>query len=329
MARLFRLLCFCFVLELTVFVVFARMRGNLRKEGMHRMSNRQILLSADTPCDIGDELKTRYQVSLFPLHIILDEKQYTDGVDITSADLYRAWWEQKLLPRTAAINPEEYVHYFLPYLQNGNDILHISLGSGLSSCYQNAQIAAEQLKELGNVYVIDSCSLSTGFGLLVCEAGERIKKGMGVEQIVREVTALIPNTRASFILDTLEFMRAGGRCSSITQIGAALMNLKPTIIVRNDRQGSMVVGKKYMGKLAPSLIKYVDDQLKDRTDLILDRVFITHSGMDDHSIVDQIAVRIRELQPFQEIIETNASCTISSHCGPNTLGVLFLTKPES
>ena len=292
------------------------------------MSKRPILLSADTPCDIGDELKARYQVSLFPLHIILDEKQYTDGVDITSADLYKAWWERKSLPRTAAINPEEYEQYFSPFLKQGFDIIHVSLGSGLSSCYQNAQIASELLKEQGNVFVIDSCSLSTGFGLLVCEAGERVKKGMDAEQIVHEVTALVPYTRASFILDTLEFMRAGGRCSSITQIGAALMNLKPTILVRNDRQGSMVVGKKYMGKLAPSLMKYVDDQLKDRTDIVLDRVFITHSGMDDHAIVDQIANHIRELQPFGEIIETQASCTISSHCGPNTLGVLFLTKPE-
>lgn len=292
------------------------------------MSKRPILLSADTPCDIGDELKARYQVSLFPLHIILDEKQYTDGVDITSADLYKAWWERKSLPRTAAINPEEYEQYFSPFLKQGFDIIHVSLGSGLSSCYQNALIAADFLKEQGNVYVIDSCSLSTGFGLLVCEAGERAKKGMDAKQIVQEVTALAPYTRASFILDTLEFMRAGGRCSSIAQIGAALMNLKPTILVRNDRQGSMVVGKKYMGKLAPSLMKYVDDQLKDRTDIVLDRVFITHSGMDDHAIVDQIANHIRELQSFREIIETQASCTISSHCGPNTLGVLFLMKPE-
>ena len=292
------------------------------------MSKRPILLSADTPCDIGDELKARYQVSLFPLHIILDEQQYTDGVDITSADLYKAWWERKSLPRTAAINPEEYEQYFSPFLKQGFDIIHVSLGSGLSSCYQNALIAADFLKEKGDIYVIDSCSLSTGFGLLVCEAGERAKKGMDAKQIVQEVTALAPYTRASFILDTLEFMRAGGRCSSIAQIGAALMNLKPTILVRNDRQGSMVVGKKYMGKLAPSLMKYVDDQLKDRTDIVLDRVFITHSGMDDHSIVDQIANHIRELQSFGEIIETQASCTISSHCGPNTLGVLFLTKPE-
>ncbi len=293
------------------------------------MPDQKIVLSADTPCDVGEELKARYQVSLYPLHIILDGKQYTDGLDITSAQLYEAWWKHKLLPRTAAINPEEYQSYFAAFLDQGYDVIHISLGSGISSSNANAQIAADALKDKGNVYVIDSCSLSTGFGLLVCEAGERIKAGMPAEQVAKEVSALTQDTRASFILDTLEFMRAGGRCSSIAQIGATLMNLKPTIIVKNDRQGSMVVGKKYMGKLAPSLMKYVDDQLKDRTDLVLDRVFVTHSGMDDPAIIEKVVARIRELQPFQEVFVTQASCTISCHCGPNTLGVLFLTKPGS
>ena len=293
------------------------------------MPDQKIVLSADTPCDVGEELKARYQVSLYPLHIILDGKQYTDGLDITSAQLYEAWWKHKLLPRTAAINPEEYQSYFAAFLDQGYDVIHISLGSGISSSNANAQIAADALKDKGNVYVIDSCSLSTGFGLLVCEAGERIKAGMPAEQVAKEVSALTQDTRASFILDTLEFMRAGGRCSSIAQIGATLMNLKPTIIVKNDRQGSMVVGKKYMGKLAPSLMKYVDDQLKDRTDLVLDRVFVTHSGMDDPAIIEKVVARIRELQPFQEVFVTQASCTISCHCGPSTLGVLFLTKPGS
>lgn len=293
------------------------------------MSDRKILLSADTPCDVGPVLKERYGVSLFPLHIILDEKQYTDGVDITAGEIYRAWWDHKLLPRTAAINPEEYVEYFKPFLQQGYDVLHISLGSGLSSCYQNAKIAGELLSCEGRVFVIDSCSLSTGFGLLVCEAGERIHKGMPIEQVYAEVTALQPDTRASFILDTLEFMRAGGRCSSITQIGAALMNIKPTILVKNDRQGSMVVGKKYFGKLESAIMKYVEDQLKGRTDIILDRVFITHSLLDDPTLAKRVADKIQEFQPFKEIHDTDASCTISSHCGPNTLGVLFLVKPGS
>ena len=237
--------------------------------------------------------------------------------------------DPKPLSRPAAIHPEEYYSYFLPFLEQGYDILHISLGSGLSSCNQNAKIAAEQLAEKGKVLVIDSCSLSTGFGLLVCEAGERINAGMPFEQVYAEVSALVMDTRASFILDTLEFMRAGGRCSSITQISAAVLNIKPTILVKNDRQGSMVVGKKYIGKLESAIMKYVEDQLKDRTDLVLDRVFITHSLLTDQTLSERVADKIRELQPFKEIFDTDASCTISSHCGPNTLGVLFLVKPGS
>lgn len=286
------------------------------------------MLSADTPCDIGAELKQRYQVSLFPLHILLEDKQFTDGLDITLSDLYNAWWERKVLPRTAAINQEEYVSYFRPKLAEGYDIIHISLGSGISSSHQNAQIAAETLASEGSVYVIDSRSLSTGFGLLVCEAGERVLRGMDAAQIVSEVRALVPYTNASFILDTLEFMRAGGRCSSITQISAAMFNIKPTILVKPDRNGGMIVGRKYMGKLEAALLKYVKDQLKGRSDIVPDRVFVTYSTMDS-ALVNKVTAYVKSLQPFHEVIVTRASCTIGAHCGPNCLGVLFLTKPEA
>ncbi len=292
------------------------------------MSQRGIVLSADTPCDIGSELKARYHVSLFPLHILLGDEQFTDGVDITAEQIYAAWREKKILPRTAAINPEEYRSYFLPFLEQGYDVLHISLGSGLSSSYQNAQIAAESLANAGKVYVVDSCSLSTGFGLLVCEAGERIKRGLDIQTIHDEIVALAPCTRASFVLDTLEFMRAGGRCSSVAQLSAALMNIKPSILVKNEQQGGMGVGKKYVGRLEHAMLKYVDNQLAGRSDIVLDRVFITHSTMDE----DRVAVivsRVRQLQPFREVFVTTASCTISAHCGPNCLGVLFMVKPEA
>jgi DegV family protein with EDD domain len=223
------------------------------------MPDHKIVLSADTPCDIGEELKARYAVSLYPLHIILDEKQYTDGYDITSRN-YTKPGGSTAFSAYRRHQSRRVPSYFQAFLDQGLDVIHISLGSGISSSHAHALIAAIALKDSGNVYVIDSSSLSTGFGLLVCESGERIKAGLPAKQIVEEVSALTQDTRASFSLDTLEFMRAGGRCSSITQIGAALMNIKPTILVKNDRQGSMVVGKKYMGKLAPSLMKYVDDQ---------------------------------------------------------------------
>lgn len=284
---------------------------------------RKILLSADTPCDIGDELKERYQVSLYPLHIILEGKQYTDGLDISPDMLYEAWYERKELPKTAAINPGEYADYFRSLVEQGYDVLHISLGSGLSSSCQNAKLAAEAFE---GVRVIDSRNLSTGFGHLVCEAGERIRAGMPIEQIVQEVEALVPGVSASFVLDTLEFLHAGGRCSSLAHLSANLLNLKPCIAVQVSEGGGMTVGKKYVGKLPRVLKKYVQDQLEGRTDLLLDRVFITHSGIDA-AILEDIRTQVLALQPFREVCITRASCTISAHCGPNTLGVLFITRP--
>lgn len=285
---------------------------------------KKILLSADTPCDIGAELKERYQVSLYPLHILLGGQQYTDGQDIRPEDLYRAWYDRRELPKTAAINPEEYAAYFRPFVEQGYEVLHISLGSGLSSSFQNASIAASSLE---GVHVVDSRNLSTGFGHVVCEAGERIRAGMPVEQIVSELETLIPCVHASFVLDTLEFLHASGRCSSLAHISANLLNLKPGIEVQVAEGGRMSVGKKYVGKLPRVLKKYVADQIADRDDLLLDRVFVTHSGMN-LAFVEEIRDLVLSLQPFREAFITQASCTISAHCGPNTLGVLFITKPN-
>lgn len=285
---------------------------------------KKILLSADTPCDIGAELKERYQVSLYPLHIILEGKQYTDGLDIAPDMLYQAWYERKALPKTAAINPEEYVSYFRPFVDQGYEVLHISLGSGLSSSYQNAKLAADGMD---GVHVIDSRNLSTGFGHLVCEAGERIRAGMPIGQIVQEVEALVPHVSASFVLDTLEFLHASGRCSSLVHLSANLLNLKPGIAVQVSEGGRMTVGKKYIGKLPRVLKKYVQDQLEGRDDILLDRVFITHSGIDE-AIAEEMRALVLSLQPFREAFITRASCTISAHCGPNTLGVLFITKQK-
>ena len=290
------------------------------------MSERKILLSADMPCDIGPELTERYSVSLFPLHILLGDKQYTDGLDINPPEIFDTWYRTKELPRTAAINPREYETYFTEWIDKGYDILHVSIGSGISSSYQNAKLAAETLG--GEIYVIDSKSLSTGFGLLVCEAGERIKAGMPLHQIYDEVSALVDRTSASFVLDTLEFLHAGGRCSSLAHISAALMQIKPSIFVRQELGGAMTVGKKYMGRLDRAMLKYVDDLLKDRTDIVLDRVFITDSTVIAPEICEAVKQRILELQPFREVFHTHASCTISCHCGPGCLGVLFLTKEQ-
>ena len=283
---------------------------------------RKVILSADSSCDLGPQLIEQHHVHLFPFTILLDGKAYTDGQDITPDDLYRAWWEKKQLPKTAAVNVAQYDEHFRQWTEQGYDVIHISLGSALSSAHQNALLSARQL---GHVYVIDSCSLSTGAGLLVLQAADRIRQGLPAERIYQEVKALTPKVQASFLLDTLEFMHAGGRCSAVTRLGANMLHIKPCIQVHADDNGSMGVGKMYRGKLVRCLKRYVEDVLAKPDSIDTSRVFITHSGIDQ-SIIDLVRQTIEQLVNFKETYITRAGCTISSHCGPNTLGVLFLQK---
>ncbi len=283
-----------------------------------------VKLIADSSCDIGPELAKRYDVDFVHIHVRLNGNEYHDGVDITHTDIYANYEQNHTLPSTCAVNIDEYESVFRPYVEQGYDVVHISLGSGLSSTCSNANLAAG-LFDPGRVFVIDSKSLSSGAGILVCECGERVKKGYPAKQIFEEVSPLADRISASFILDDLEYLHAGGRCSGLAQFGASLMNLKPCITVRNDLYGSMSVGKKYMGSYKRSALKYVETMLKDRTDIALDRCFITHSDTDP-DVLDAMRSLALELQPFTEFHITHTSATITAHCGPNTTGLMFLTK---
>ena len=283
-----------------------------------------VKLIADSSCDIGPELAKRYDVDFVHIHVRLNGNEYLDGVNITHKEIYANYEEKHTLPSTCAMNIDEYAAVFRPYIEKGYDIVHVSLGSGLSSTCGNARLAAEMFGP-DRVFVIDSKSLSTGSGHIVCECGERIKKGLGAKQIYGEVTPITDKVSASFILDDLKYLHAGGRCSGLAQFGASLMNIKPCIMVRNDLFGSMTVGKKYMGSYKRSALKYVENMIKDRTDIVLDRCFITHSGSDPE-VLEAMKALSAELQPFKEIHITHASATICAHCGPNTTGILFITK---
>lgn len=282
---------------------------------------KKVILSADSTCDLDDNIKERYEVHCQPLHIHLDDKLYKDGVDITPDDIYETFQKQRILPKTSAPNPQEYIDYFKQWTDKGYEVVHISLGSGISSSFQNASVAAE---ELGNVYPIDSGNLSTGMGLLVIEVAERIAKGMPAEQIYEEVNMLKSKVHASFVIDTLTYLHEGGRCSSIAAFSANLLNIKPCVEVDN-KSGNMNVGKKYRGSLPKAFKRYTLDKLKNQSDLKLDRIFITHSGTSPENI-DIVRKTIEKTVNFKEILVTRAGCTISSHCGPNTLGVLFMTN---
>lgn len=289
---------------------------------MLKMAQRKVILSADSTCDLGEELKARYDVQYYPFHVILEGKDYQDNVDIHIEDIFQAYYDRKALPRTAAINVEEYVEYFRPWVEQGFDVLHFCLGGALSSAQRNCVLAARELG--GHVFPIDSCNLSTGISLQIIEAGERIRAGMSAAEIAQAMKEIIPHCHASFILDTLEFMRAGGRCSTIAAVGANLLALKPCIEVDNS-DGSMHVGKKYRGNLKKVLPQYVRDKLTQYDRIKRDHLFITYSSIDP-SYVELVRQAVLDVMDFKEIHVTTASCTIASHCGPNTLGILFETE---
>lgn len=287
----------------------------------------KIILSADSTCDLGQELKSRYDVHYYPFHIILEEKDYQDNVDITVKEIFAAYYDRKALPRTAAINVSEYVDYFKDWVNQGFDVIHLNLGGAISSAHKNCVLAAQELRESGapgQVYPIDSFSLSTGIALQVIDAGDMIRAGLPAGEIAQRLERNRPNVHASFILDTLDFMRAGGRCSTVAAVGANLLSLKPCIEVDNS-DGSMHVGKKYRGALGKVLKSYVKDKLAQYPNIKRDHIFITYSNISQE-LEDLVREAIRETMDFGEIHATKASCTIASHCGPNTLGILFETE---
>ncbi len=280
-----------------------------------------IVLCADSTCDLSQDLIERYNVHILPLHVNLDGNTYADGVDMTPDEIYDVYRQKKILPTTAATNTVEYEEFVAPFIEAGNDVIYVNLGSGISVTHNNCRMAAE---ETPGLYVIDSGNLSTGMGHVVIAAAERIAAGMPVEQIVEEVRAFTKKVEASFVLDTLEFLHKGGRCSALAMLGANVLKLKPCIEVNNE-DSTMSVGKKYRGTLDKVLAEYVKDRLEGRDDIRTDRIFITHSGISEERI-QLVRDAVAQYKQFDEVLVTRAGCTISAHCGPNTLGILFVRK---
>lgn len=277
------------------------------------------VITSDSTTDLSRELRERYNVSVMPLKITLGDNIYTDGVDITPDDIYAHHDKTGELPKTSATNVGDCLEFFKPFTDAGKTVIHFTISSEMSSTYNNACLAAE---ELGNVYVIDTKNLSTGGGLLVVAAAEMLNAGLSAKETVEKTRALVPCVDASFVIDSLEYLYKGGRCSALAMFGANLLKLKPCIQVKD---GKMDVAKKYRGKFSEVLKQYVKDKISDYSDIELDRVFITHAGCDPE-LVNEIVELVRKEVPFKEVFMTRAGCTVSSHCGANTLGVLFIRK---
>ena len=277
----------------------------------------KIIITSDSTTDLSPELREEYGVVLMPLVVSLNDVNHIDGVDITPEDIYRNYELNKTLPKTAAANPADCEEFFRKFVEQGYSVIHFTISSEMSSTYQNSVIAAEEFE---NVYVVDSRNLSTGGGLLVLRAAELAQRGMRAGMIAEECRRLAPYVDASFVIDSLEFLHKGGRCSTVALLGANLMNFKPCIVVKD---GKMSVGKKYRGKYDQVLLKYIEDRVGDGSDIDKSHVFITHAGCDDE-VVEACVAKLKSLGDYPNVHVTRAGCTVSSHCGRNTLGVLFI-----
>lgn len=278
-----------------------------------------IKITSDSTCDLSPELIAEYQIEVFPLHVDKGGKFYRDGVDILPSDIFAHVDAGGNLCSTAAINIDEYHTRFAALSKQYDAVVHINISSDFSSCYQNACLAAS---EFSNVYVIDSRNLSSGHGHVVIEACKMAKTCTDVEKMVEDLKELTSRVEASFILNRLDYMVKGGRCSTVAALGANLLKLKPCIEVKD---GKMRVCKKYRGSYLKCLESYVTERLAGRDDIIYDRLFITYSSASQEEL-EVVHKVVERCAPFTQVIETHAGCTVCCHCGPQTLGVLFIRK---
>lgn len=282
----------------------------------------RIMISADSPADFPKELIDRYDVRIAPLHVILDGVSYNDGVDITPEDIFSRYDSEKILPSTSAVSISEYSEFFKGILNEGyTDIIHLCMSSEMSSTYQNAVIASEDME---NVRILDSRNITSCISMLALKACRLRDTGFSAKEIYERISDMRDKVSGSFIIDKLEFLKKGGRCSGIAALGANVLGIKPCIEIAG---GKMSPGKKYRGKTEVCQLKYVSDRIAQFQDNIdTDILFITSTHGFDPQQIENIKKEIRKKIKFKEVIINTAGCVISAHCGKNTMGIIFMTK---
>lgn len=278
-----------------------------------------IKITSDSTCDLSQQLLESHHITLTPLIVMKGGQEFIDGETITPADIFAHVAAGGALCTTAARSVGYYQDVFGQFAREYDGVLHISLSSEISSSYQNACLAAQ---EFDNVRVVDSRNLSTGQGLVVLEACRLAASAASLEELVQALEDFVPRVEVSFVVDKLDYLVKGGRCSSAAALGANLLNLKPCIQVRD---GKMSVCKKYRGNFTKCLLSYIHDRLDGREDLDPGMVFVTHTPIDE-DCRKAVLEAVRSAGAFHTVCETTAGCTISCHCGPGTLGVLFVRK---
>ena len=281
---------------------------------------RKVSIISDSTCDLSPELKERYHIETFPLHIHLGDAEYSDGVDITPEDIY-AWSDaNKATPKTSVMSPGAAEEVLAKHLKESEEVICFCISEEMSSSANVMRLGAAGLEAEERVHIINSKNLSTGIGLQIIEAAIMAELGMTAGQIVENIKQLQPRVRASFVVDTLTYLHRGGRCSGLAALAGGALKLHPCISVID---GKMLPGKKYRGKMDKVIGAYVDDLMPGLMKARKDRIFITHSGCDE-KIINMVREKLENMHYFDEILETRAGGVVTSHCGPGTLGVLFI-----
>lgn len=278
----------------------------------------KIKISADSTCDLSQELVEKYNVSIIPLHVSLGERDCLDGVSIQPQDIYDYYATTKKLPKSGACSAVEYVEFFKGIFDEGYDaVVHFNISSGMSATHNNAVLASKELK---NVFVVDSRQLSTGTGLLVLDACDMVAEGKSAQEIYNRANGRAAAARSSFIIDTLEFLHKGGRCSTLALLGANLLQIKPCLEVKG---GLIGVAAKPMGRYRRCVAKYCENIKNDMTNPDKKRCFVTHTQMDE-GLAEEVIATVKSWGIFDEVLETTAGCTVTTHCGANTIGILYI-----
>lgn len=278
------------------------------------------IITAETTCDLSPEILEKHGFRLLPITVIVDGKEYKDGVDITSEKLFEYVEKSGQLPKTAALSLAEYADFFAEMKKEAKKVLHFSISSKASSSYNNAVKAAE---EAGDVFVVDTQCLSSGEGLLMLKAYDMLSDGADFDEVCKKIDELTAKVQTSFVVDTLDNLHKGGRCSSLALIGSKILKIHPSIC---EKEGALVVKKKHMGNLMRSLMQYVTDLSTEYKSYDKRRAFVTHSPCDGRDEIEAVLNKAKELFSFDEIIETEAGATVSTHCGKNTIGLLFIAE---
>jgi len=280
---------------------------------------RKVKIVADSTCDLNQELLNRYQIEVIPLNVNLGDESFFDGVDIHTPDLFAYYKKTGKLPTTSAPTPAYYEDFYQKWTQEGFEVVHFSISAELTVTPNIAKMAAEKFD---NIYPIDSRNVSNGMGILAVKAAELRDEGLSGCEIRERILGMTDKVRTAFMISTLLYMYKGGRCTGVQALGANLLNLKPCIEVENGKMG---VTKKYRGKLETVLCQMVEDKLRDAEELDLSRLMVINYDAGE-KVVAAVTAKIKEFQNFKEIDQNVCGCSVSVHCGPGTLGIIYMVK---